>query len=1013
MKLHLIAACLAAGSTLSFAFADQTTASNPKTAQKPYSSPSARAVHGAQSIQASKTALPNPSNEQDSAAQMPGSPEQKALRLLQLKRAAQAQSNPAPLSQGAQQGNPQGLPGTLALGGSDSCATPDLIAGNGAFAFDNTAATTGTQGQTEGLCSFYTMTAITRDVWFLWTAPSTGTATFSLCYGTTMDSKIAVYAGAGCPGAGTAIACNDDSCSFQSQVSFAVSGGSSYLLQLGNFPGAPGAAGVFLMQVVVPAANDDCNTAQLISGTGVFSFDNSLATTGIDGQSEALCAVQWGQTTVDNDVWFRWTAPSSGVARVSTCGLTSVDTKIAAYAGSGCPSAGSALACNDDSCQSFQTSILFPATGGSTYTIQMGTFPGASGGTGHFTLDVLTPPPNDDCATPTVLSGLGVFPFDNSVATTGTQGQSESLCAAQYGQTQVESDVWFSWTAPTSGIALVDTCGLTTVDTKIAMYAGSGCPAAGTALACSDDNFSCYPQTTLAVTVTAGSTYTIQLGTYPGAGGGPGSVSIIIIQPAPNDDCSTAVVISGAGTFPFDTNGTTTGPQQGLNCGTGTCYNDVWYSWTAPASGICVYTLCNGGAFFDTLIVAYAGSGCPSGSALTCNDDSCGLVSQCTFNVTAGSSYMLQLGSYYGGTGQGTFDLSIVPPPQPCTPLDDGTTENLLGWTAGGDMVWLNRFGQPGIPSQISSIDVAWGSALYPNYNPGNGTATHVFLYQDGTSQDGDPSDATLLVSIPTTVSAVDTDTYVNYPITPVSITGYFFVGSQQAHFAGQYVATMDQSVHLYSDLSWFFGDNTSPLANYTNPGANVQPPYTFDSIGYPAYTLCRVSCNTGPATYLCDPGSGPTMACPCSNPPSGTGKGCDNSAATGGASITGAGNNSLATPTLAFTTAGERPSATSIVLQGTVVNTTGLVFGQGVRCAAGVLKRLYVKTAVGGSITAPNLAGGDLDIPTRSGNLGDPITAGQNRWYLVYYRDPIVLGGCSSLATFNATNTAAVLWQP
>jgi len=192
-----------------------------------------------------------------------------------------------------------------------------------------------------------------------------------------------------------------------------------------------------------------------------------------------------------------------------------------------------------------------------------------------------------------------------------------------------------------------------------------------------------------------------------------------------------------------------------------------------------------------------------------------------------------------------------------------------------------------------------------------------------------------------------------------------------------------------------------------------VQPPFTFDSIGLPCQVCVRAGCNVGPASYLCDPGSAGTIACPCANPPSGSGRGCDNSSSTGGASINGAGSNSLGSPTLAFTTAGEKPSATSILLQGASTNPTGFVFGQGVRCVAGTLKRLYVKTASGGSITAPNFGLGDLDIPTRSSALGDPISAGQTRAYMVYYRDPVVLGGCSSFSTFNATNTASVNWQP
>jgi hypothetical protein len=161
----------------------------------------------------------------------------------------------------------------------------------------------------------------------------------------------------------------------------------------------------------------------------------------------------------------------------------------------------------------------------------------------------------------------------------------------------------------------------------------------------------------------------------------------------------------------------------------------------------------------------------------------------------------------------------------------------------------------------------------------------------------------------------------------------------------------------------------------------------------------------------FCGPGSAGVIACPCSNPPAGPARGCDNSSATGGASIHSSGVASLGADTLMFTTAGEKPTATSIVLQGTAMNPSGMIFGQGVRCVSGSLKRLYVRSASGGSISAP--AGTDPSVSARSSTLGDTISAGSHRYYMVYYRDPIVLGGCSALSTYNATNARDVTWMP
>jgi hypothetical protein len=172
--------------------------------------------------------------------------------------------------------------------------------------------------------------------------------------------------------------------------------------------------------------------------------------------------------------------------------------------------------------------------------------------------------------------------------------------------------------------------------------------------------------------------------------------------------------------------------------------------------------------------------------------------------------------------------------------------------------------------------------------------------------------------------------------------------------------------------------------------------------------SILTVQLPSAPWTKYCSPGYNGVLACPCSNAPSSLSRGCDNSSATGGATIDASGAASLAADTLSFVTADERPTATSILLTGTV-GTNGVVFGQGVRCVGGALKRLYVATSVGGSITVPGP--GDLSVSARHAALNDVLAAGDHRYYMVYYRDPIVLGGCSAASTFNGTDAIDVTW--
>jgi hypothetical protein len=157
----------------------------------------------------------------------------------------------------------------------------------------------------------------------------------------------------------------------------------------------------------------------------------------------------------------------------------------------------------------------------------------------------------------------------------------------------------------------------------------------------------------------------------------------------------------------------------------------------------------------------------------------------------------------------------------------------------------------------------------------------------------------------------------------------------------------------------------------------------------------------TGP-TLFCF-GDGSSGPCPCGNAGS-LGRGCDNSAATGGARLTAAGTTSP--DTIVLTAAGELPSALTIFLQGSAP-ISPVTYGDGLRCFGGVLKRLFSHNASGGTVSAPS--GSDLSITQRSAQLNDPIAPGSSRYYMTYYRDPSP-GFCAPW-TFNGSNAVQILW--
>lgn len=570
--------------------------------------------------------------------------------------------------------------GSALVGGSDSCATPEAIVGDGLYPFDTGSATTGPQGQTQAICNQVGGgSAIFSDVWFAWTATADGLVSVDTCGLTSVDTKIAVYAGAGCPAA-PALACNDDACSgAQSTATFNAQAGQSYTIQLGLYPGAqppatPGPGQFRISTTPVQAGQDSCSTALALSGDGIHAFDLSSATTGAEGQSEILCNIGGSGTAILQDIWYRWTATSTGTVVVNTCGLAQADTKLALYAGPGCPGAA-ALACNDDACAGLQSTLTAPVVAGQVYMLQLGLGPANAPSTGPFTgqlgIQTRQPPANDACSAPQNLAGLALAFYDCTAATTGAQGQDEPLCNEPAG-TAIVKDLWYAWTAPSTGRYSVASCGVSQLDTKIAVYLGQGCPMAP-ALACSDDD--CSLQSRASFQTVAGQRYTIQVGLWPAAQtSGAGAIAIELApQPPANDECWAAAPIAGAGPHPFDTTQCLTGAQGQaeaacLYFNDTAIRNDQWFVWTASVNGTAMLTTCGGMAGSpseDTKVAVYDGAGCPSSAALACNEDDgvCGVngyPSTVSWPVACGRQYTIQLGRYPLETNSvlGTFTIA-------------------------------------------------------------------------------------------------------------------------------------------------------------------------------------------------------------------------------------------------------------------------------------------------------------------------------------------------------------------
>ncbi|MEL6712818.1 MAG: hypothetical protein AAFP86_03550, partial [Planctomycetota bacterium] len=152
------------------------------------------------------------------------------------------------------------------------------------------------------------------------------------------------------------------------------------------------------------------------------------------------------------------------------------------------------------------------------------------------------------------------------------------------------------------------------------------------------------------------------------------------------DECSAATDLGvGPTSIAFDTNmavdtgtlATTSAEQQ--------CFSltdDVWFRWTAAATGDAQFDTCNN-ATFDTEIAVWEGSDCVSLVPLGCNDDNgaagcTNLTSLIVVPVTAGQVYYVQLGHWNGtdGDGFGAGTLTIAPFVDPCIGSTDDAFED-------------------------------------------------------------------------------------------------------------------------------------------------------------------------------------------------------------------------------------------------------------------------------------------------------------------------------------------------
>ncbi|MBK7877875.1 MAG: immunoglobulin domain-containing protein [Planctomycetes bacterium] len=788
---------------------------------------------------------------------------------------------------------------------------------------------------------------------------------------------------------------------------------------------------------VEPNSGDCCTDPVAISGPGPHAFDNTSASTAIDGQLDLSCS-QYGSTALLQDVWLRWQTPSSGTAWLTTCGTTTGNPKVAVRLGSDC--SAPPIVCADDTVCGNGVLLSFPVIAASDYMIQIGRSPtDASGAAVVGSFRICVSASTADCD----LDGV------------------PDACEIEFG-----------WELDCNGNLTSDSCEVASGSVPDCNVDGipDGCQGGPLTVLGNPADQLVNLGTTATFSVTAAGIAPLQYqwrrnGVNLVDGGGiNGSTTneLSIANAGAADRGAYDVIVSDAcGVLP------SASAELDLVAGESFCYGDGWEaaSWFrlegSPGSDVYDFEVFDDGSGPRLFAATSSGVHAWNGSTWTSLPLPPGVVRALT--VGDGDGPGPQPVSLFAG---GEFDAAAIGLRH--VARWNGTTWVALGSgaTAGVDGVVndLQFFGSPGSPvpslyvgGDFSSAggqsitDVArwdgftWFSAgSFPNFGSGRrvtsfathlgslyaaldasaGTARGLYTWNAGSwiqvLQPGSPILA-LASFDPDGTGAAPADLYMGLLGGSALMrlggsSSFGIAGTVERLFAVD--ATVDQPGRLFvtgtfataggaSAASLAFFDGTSMrvpaeglvLGPNVGTGRALAVAPTIGGSGSSLYVGGTFDAAGGVTASRAARATLDSVLCPCGNVGA-AGRGCANSTNPAGALLRATGVT--ADDSIVLHGSGMPATVTCIYLQGDLQGS--VVFGDGVRCAGGNLIRLRAKANSSGASSYPDL--GDPSVAARG-----QVTPGSGvvRQYQTYYRNAAT-AFCPP-ATFNATNGIRLVW--
>jgi|GEM_PF-6057668 len=260
-----------------------------------------------------------------------------------------------------------------------------------------------------------------------------------------------------------------------------------------------------------------------------------------------------------------------------------------------------------------------------------------------------TGPANDDFADALTVTA-GILNSGSNSTATAEPGEPRHINGGI--QASGGHSVWYAWSAPADGTAIVETTG-SDFDTILAMYTNSAGSTIDTlAPSLYNDDSGGVNTSKLTVPVISGRQYFFAVDGYTAAAKGMVNFKISFAAGNPvNDHFANATPLAGATGQLYATSvGATVDagdPVQDL------AGSSVWFSWTAPLTGQATFRASALLGEDATKIAAYTGA--TIATAISIADDSSDTVK---FNVTAGTTYRLRVsGSYFSFSTGSDFAL--------------------------------------------------------------------------------------------------------------------------------------------------------------------------------------------------------------------------------------------------------------------------------------------------------------------------------------------------------------------